>query len=126
MVRETKSLGQGTTTETRPQEMPTVKNIAVYDSTRQIQSWELARIASKVTQSPHKHIFINKMFENFERGRYYPQFEHMYANYSPDEPLYRALVEWRYRQENSLGQVRAVANVLKQCHMEELAESLEP
>lgn len=125
MVRETTTLGQGQAPNTRPQEMPTVRNVAVYESTRNVENWELAFAAEKACESIYMFQLTHKFHNLFGRD-VYMSLDNKHTKRGPSEVFFQAFLLWKKREPLGLGKVGDLAKMLRECRMDEIAEKLEP
>ncbi|XP_048753296.1 uncharacterized protein LOC125664543 [Ostrea edulis] len=125
MVRETKTIGHGDAPVPTPHQMPTVKNIVVYDSTRQVENWELAWVAQKICDTPDTQQWLYRM-TSVLGNRDYQDVERNVKDWDMVEKLYRFMLRWKRKEQRGLLQLKKLAEKLRSINHEEIAEMLEP
>ncbi|XP_061189893.1 uncharacterized protein LOC133197730 [Saccostrea echinata] len=125
MVRETKTLGHGDAPVPEPQQMPTVRNIVVYDSTRQVENWELAWVAQKVCDTPDTQQWLYRMTATLG-SQDYQDVEKDVKDWDPVEKVYRLMLRWKKKEPNGLLQLKTLAEKLRSIQHGDIAEQLEP
>ncbi|XP_062611138.1 uncharacterized protein LOC134272983 [Saccostrea cucullata] len=125
MVRETKTLGHGDAPVPEPRQMPTVRNIVVYDSTRQVENWELAWVAQQVCDTPDTQQWLYRMTA-VVGSRDYQDVEKEVKDWDPVEKVYRLMLKWKKREPHGLLQLKTLAEKLRSIQHWEIAEQLEP
>lgn len=123
MVRETKTLGQGDVGVPEPRHLPTVRNIVVYDSSRQVENWELMWVAQQVCDADDLHHWL-LTFTDFIPRKDYQEIEKEYKD--TVEKTYRLMLRWKREETNGLLQLKNLAEKLRSIQHPEIAEQLEP
>ncbi|XP_033763140.1 uncharacterized protein LOC117344493 [Pecten maximus] len=127
MVRETKTLGEGIPATADPTELPTVKNIANIDSTRQLTDLEIAAIVEKVARLSHSHLFFHKMQSLLGRDVAHKiDTEGKRKEEQRSKTFYHMMMTYRRRKQFGLLEVGEVVKLLHEMNMEQVAESVEP
>ncbi|VDI46940.1 uncharacterized protein LOC143057699 [Mytilus galloprovincialis] len=125
MVKETTTLGDGRSADSfRPQDIQ-VPNIVVWESTRQVQNWELAYVSEKIAEQPKNQWRIRQQMETIY-GRQKLEYLEDRDRALKGEVFYTCLLKWRRQQENGLAQICKLAQLLRETGFLEVAESLQP